>query len=215
MQFKIFASVFFLLLLTGCVGLSYQPLPDDLGQVIHSEGVPQVIRHAQPYILARQSRLFSGDVIITDDHTTATLKLADDSQLEIAPNSRLLIRGVSTNGTSFQSEFSLNAGSMGISGSRSSSKTQATISAATADITLQQGDLWLNHRLNGSLLDVVLIGSGTAIVANSHGTVTLTAPLTITTVPSGAAPRPVSRWSEQKFNAIRDRRMNPLVETKR
>lgn len=195
------------LILTGCTNPSYLPLTEDLGIITNTQGVPRVIRNARPYILAKQSRLFTGDVVITANNATATLKLADGTVLRLAPASRLLIRGISHHDRRYRSELTLNEGSMEISGIHPGSKHLTSIAAATASVNLRAGNLWLNHRLDDTLLDVVLSSEGEAQITNSHGSVTLSVPLATTTVPAGAAPRPQVTWTEQKFKTIRDRRM--------
>lgn len=200
------------MLLTACANIApYTLITEDIAVVTHTVGVPNLIRRAQPYLLAPQSRLYARDAISTDKYAMVQVGLVDQSQIVIAPSSRVLIRDAMSNGESFITELSQNEGSIEIMALPTQGSHQIIISAALARITTSTGNLWINHRINGSQLDVVMTGEGQVKVENSHGSVILAQRYETTTIPSGAAPRPVVQWSESRFNDIRARR-NEMTE---
>ncbi|MFT7221924.1 MAG: hypothetical protein ACI8Z1_003547 [Candidatus Azotimanducaceae bacterium] len=195
------------MLITACTTVApYTLITEEIAVVTQTVGVPNLIRGAQPYLLAPQSRLYARDAISTDKYAMVQLGLVDQSHIVIAPSSRVLIRDAMGNGEGFITELSQNQGSIEIMALPSQGSHRIVISAALARITTSTGNFWINHRLNGSQLDVVMTGEGQVKVENGHGSVILSERYETTTIPSGAAPRPVLQWSESRFNDIRARR---------
>ena len=57
--------------LAGCSSLPYNSIPGPIGTVTIAAGLPAVTRNNQPYILAEQSKIYIGDIISTDERSTA------------------------------------------------------------------------------------------------------------------------------------------------
>ena len=93
--------------LAGCSSLPDNSIPGPIGTVTIAAGLPAVTRNNQPYILAEQSKIYIGDIISTDERSTAGLALVSGHTIDIPSQKQWLVIDVTTNGVDYKSISSL------------------------------------------------------------------------------------------------------------
>jgi hypothetical protein len=198
MTFRV-ACLIALTCLAGCTSLPYRSIPGPMGTVTYAKGLPAVTRNNQPYILAEQSKIYIGDIVSTDERSTARLTLVSGQIIDIPPQTQWLVIDVTTNGVDYRSNSSLVQGALLVKGP-GDTPHQFTIRTAIAELQTLAEHFWLGYNKGSDAgLTVVAMDDVSVTVHNRDGTTTLTAPMQTTTVAPGVAPQDAVDWSEQKL----------------
>ncbi|MGV0036296.1 MAG: hypothetical protein ACNYPE_15595 [Candidatus Azotimanducaceae bacterium WSBS_2022_MAG_OTU7] len=164
-----------------------------------TKGLPAVTRNNQLYILAKQSQIYIGDIISTDERSTVSLALVSGQTIDIPPQTRWLVIDVTTNGVDYQSSSSLAQGAFQVKGP-GTTPHEFIIRTALAELQTLAEHFWLGYHKGGNAgLTVVAMAGVPVAVRNRNGAITLRAPLQTTTVAPGVAPQNIVTWSEQKL----------------
>jgi len=193
-----------LLATSGCVQQApFLPVTDVIGQVEIADGYPSVTRNSRPYILDEQSRIYAGDLLRTDERSRLTIRLGSGSVISLGPDTQLLFASVEQRETEFRSSLSLTAGSMRVSATTSTDH-DLTVRTRIASAASISGAFWLGYDRDNPALTVIALGDRPVTVSNTDGEVELVLARDSTNVPAGAAPRAVTRWSEDRVNRTID-----------
>ncbi len=198
MMFKA-ASLIALIWVAGCSSLPYQSLSGPIATVKSAAGLPGVTRNNQPYILAEQSKIYIGDIISTDERSTARLALVSGHTINIAPQTQWLVIDVTSNGIDYKSNSSLSRGALQVKGP-GDRPHEFNIRTAIAELQTLAAHFWLGyHKGDNAGLTVAAMDGVPVTVRNRNGETILTAPLQTTTIAPGVAPQITVDWSEQKM----------------
>jgi hypothetical protein len=185
--------------LTGCTSLPYNSIPGPIGTVTAAAGLPAVKRNNQPYILAEQSKIYIGDIISTDERSTAGLTLVSGQIINIPPQSQWLVIDVTTNGVDYKSNSSLVQGALQVKGP-GDTPHEFIIRTAIAELQTFAEHFWLGYNKGRDAgLTVVAMDDVPLMVSNRNGATTLNAPLQATAIAPGGAPQNTVKWSKQKL----------------
>ena len=184
---------------TGCVQQApFVDMTDAVAQVTAAEGFPSVTRNARPYILDEASRLFTADLIRTDEQSRLTIEFASGRVIDVDPNTQLLISSVEQRPGEYRSRFSLTSGSLKIE-SHDTPLDGLTIRTSIAQVTAATGSIWLGYDRNNPTLTVVSLDNASIIVSNADGEVELKTIGQTTSVSPGSAPGAVTTWSSERI----------------
>jgi len=182
--------------------IPYIAIATTVGTVVQSTGLPSVVRNSRPYILAEQSRIYADDIISTDGYSLVKILMNSGSTVELGTQARMRLMEVATNGSNTRTQLSLSTGSLEISAT--SDTDDFTINTNIARIESISASFWLGYADGGKSLDVISLGGTEVQISNRGGEVTLTTPLTGTSVTAGSAPQGIVAWSENKFRITRN-----------
>lgn len=189
-------------LLTSCTTAVYQPETTPVALVTFSQGFPSVSRNSRPYILAEQSKIFPNDMVTTDEQSRVHLRMASGTLLKLGTYSQLFLAGFTQSDNSL---ILLNLASGSLEIERTASiRHRVRIGTALADIETETSKLWMAYDASTRNIHIVSLGFEDIRVTNRHGSVTLSAPLQMTTVSPGAAPQAILEWSQARFTTVRD-----------
>ena len=76
------ASLIALTCLAGCSSFPYNSIPGPIGTVTAATGLPSETRNNRPYILAKHSNIYIGDIISTDKRSPVGLALVPGQTIE-------------------------------------------------------------------------------------------------------------------------------------
>jgi|GEM_PF-780619 len=185
--------------LAGCSSFSHNSILGPIGTITVTAGIPAVTRSNRPYILAKHSKVYIGDIISTDQRSTARLVLVSGQTIDIPPQTQWLVIDVTTNGIDYKSSSSLVLGALQVKGP-GDTPHEFIIRTAIAELQTLAEHFWLGYHKKGNAgLIVIAMDDIPLTVRNSNGTTTLYAPRQTTTVAPGAAPQSTVEWSEQKL----------------
>jgi hypothetical protein len=183
----------------GCSSFRYNSIPGPIGTITATAGLPAVTRNNRPYILAKHSKIYSGDIISTDERSTAGLALVSGQTIDIPPQTQWLVIDVTTNGVDYKSSSSLAQGALQVKGP-GDTPHEFIIRTAIAELQTLAEYFWLGYHKQGNAgLIVVAIDGVPVTVRNRNGTTNLTGPMQTSTVAPGVAPQSTINWSEQKL----------------
>lgn len=194
-----------LAMLTACGSQGTPPGPAVLiGVVEETKGFPSVIRGQRTYLLAKQSRIYQGDIIETDRESKIKLKMLDDTTFALGPNSHFVLHEYKYSETESApvAQMSLTSGSLR---SKTAKLMQARrpsfkINTPQALIGIRGTDFWSGFIFGDNTLDVAMIEGRGVYVTNQHGTAELDFGGFGTTVSGAAPPRPPKRWPQRKID---------------
>ncbi len=185
--------------LAGCSSFSYHSIPGPIGTITVTAGIPAVTRSNRPYILAKHSKVYIGDLISTGQRSTARLVLVSGQTIDIPPQTQWLVIDVTTNGIDYKSSSSLALGALQVKGP-GDTPHEFIIRTAIAELQTLAEHFWLGYHKKGNAgLIVIAMDDVPVTVRNRNGTTTLNAPRQTTTVAPGVAPQSTVVWSEQKL----------------
>lgn len=203
-----------LICLQGCSSFSYNSIPGPIGKITLTAGIPAVTRNNRPYILAKHSTVYIGDIISTDRRSTATLVLVSGQTIDIPPRTQWLVIDVTTNGIDYKSNSSLALGALQVKGP-GDTPHEFIIRTAIAELQTLAEHFWLGYHKKGNAgLMVIAMDDVPLTVRNSNGTTTLNAPRQTTTVAPGVAPQSTVVWSEQKLRKTLEYYKEPAFPAK-
>ncbi|MBO6563545.1 MAG: FecR domain-containing protein [Pseudomonadales bacterium] len=184
---------------TGCVQQApFTAVQDAVGQVTHADGFPSVTRNARPYILDEASRLFTTDLIRTDNQSRLTIEFTGGQVVHLDPNTQLLISSVEQRPGEHRYRFSLTSGSLMIEG-HDAVPDRLTIRSSIAQVTTDSGSIWMGYDRNSPTLRIISLNNASIIVSNDDGKVELTTAGQTTTVSPGSAPGAITTWSPERI----------------
>lgn len=193
------------LLQVACSSVQSSTAPTSvIGKVSMSTGFPSVLRNSRPYILAEQSAVFTGDILITDEQSLVNFTLGDGISIKLGTHSRLMVSEYTPSGDSARIILSLSTGSMEIEAPRSGDRYEIT--TTMADIRTRAHHFWLGYDSTGRELEVVTLSSQPVRVKNRDGSVELASPLEASSVTAGTAPQKSPRWTRPKFEETKNAR---------
>ena len=185
--------------LTGCSSLPYNSISGPIGTITAATGLPSVTRNNRPYILAKHSKIYIGDVIGTDKRSAIGLALVSGQTIDIPPQSQWLVIDMTTNGVAYKSSSSLAQGALQVKGPGDTAH-EFVIRTAIAELQTLAEHFWLGYHKQGNAgLIVIAMDDAPVTVRNRNGTTTLTAPGQTTSVAPGVAPQDTVKWTEQKL----------------
>ena len=162
-------------------------------------GLPSVTRNNRPYILAKHSKIYIGDVIGTDKRSAIGLALVSGQTIDIPPQSQWLVIDMTTNGVAYKSSSSLAQGALKFKGPGDTAH-EFFIRTAIAELQTLAKHFWLGYHKQGNAgLIVIAMDDAPVTVRNRNGTTTLTTPGQTTSVAPGVAPQDTVKWTEQKL----------------
>ena len=185
--------------LAGCSSFTYNSIPGPIGTITAAAGLPSVTRNNRPYILAKHSKIYIGDIISTDKRSAVGLALVSGQTIDIPPQTQWLVMDMTTNGVDYKSSSSLAQGALLVKGP-GDTPHEFIIRTAIAELQTLAEHFWLGYHKQGNVgLIVVAIDGVPVTVRNRNGATTLTAPRQTTTVAPGVAPQSTVNWTEQKL----------------
>lgn len=185
--------------LAGCYSLPYNSISGPIGTITAATGLPSVTRNNQPYILAKHSKIYIGDIIATGNRSAIGLALISGQTINIPPQSQWLVINMSTNGVDYKSSSGLAQGALQMKG-RGDTPHEFIVRTAIAELQTLSEHFWLGYPKQGNTGLIVIAMDDTPVtVRNRNGTTTLTAPGQTTTVAPGVAPQDTTYWTEQKL----------------
>jgi hypothetical protein len=185
--------------LAGCSSFPYNSIPGPIGTITAAAGLPSVTRNNRPYILAKHSKIYIGDIISTDKRSAVGLALVSGQTIDIPPQTQWLVMDMTTNGVDYKSSSSLAQGALQVKGP-GDTPHEFIIRTAIAELQTLAEHFWLGYHKQGNAgLIVVAMDDVPVTVRNRNGATTLTAPRQTTTVAPGVAPQSPVNWTEQKL----------------
>ena len=185
--------------LPGCSSLPYNSISGPIGTITTAVGLPSVTRNNRPYILAKHSKIYIGDIIGTDKRSAIRLALVSGQTIDIPPQSQWLVMDMATNGVDYKSSSSLALGALQVKGP-GDTPHEFIIRTAMAELQTLAEHFWLGYHKQGNAgLTVIAMDDVPVTVRNRNGATTLTAPRQTTSVTPGAAPQSTVNWTEQKL----------------
>ena len=185
--------------LVGCSSLPYNSISGPIGTITAATGLPSVTRNNRPYILAKHSKIYIGDIIGTDKRSAIRLALVSGQTIDIPPQSQWLVIDMATNGVDYKSSSSLALGALQVKGP-GDTPHEFIIRTAIAELQTLAEHFWLGYHKQGNAgLTVIAMDDVPVTVRNRNGATTLTAPRQTTSVTPGAAPQSTVNWTEQKL----------------
>ena len=185
--------------LAGCSSFPYNSIPGPIGTITAAAGLPSVTRNNRPYILAKHSKIYIGDIISTDKRSAVGLALVSGQTIDIPPQTQWLVMDMTTNGVDYKSSSILAQGALQVKGP-GDTPHEFIIRTAIAELQTLAEHFWLGYHKQGNAgLIVVAIDGVLVTVRNRNGATTLTAPRQTTTVAPGVAPQSTVNWTEQKL----------------
>jgi hypothetical protein len=185
--------------LVGCSSLPYNSISGPIGTITTAVGLPSVTRNNRPYILAKHSKIYIGDIIGTDKRSAIRLALVSGQTIDIPPQSQWLVIDMATNGVDYKSSSSLALGALQVKGP-GDTPHEFIIRTAIAELQTLAEHFWLGYHKQGNAgLTVIAMDDVPVTVRNRNGATTLTAPRQTTSVTPGAAPQSTVNWTEQKL----------------
>jgi len=185
--------------LPGCSSLPYNSISGPIGTITTAVGLPSVTRNNRPYILAKHSKIYIGDIIGTDKRSAIRLALVSGQTIDIPPQSQWLVIDMATNGVDYKSSSSLALGALQVKGP-GDTPHEFIIRTAIAELQTLAEHFWLGYHKQGNAgLTVIAMDDVPVTVRNRNGATTLTAPRQTTSVTPGAAPQSTVNWTEQKL----------------
>jgi hypothetical protein len=155
-----------------------------VGAVTRSRGVATAERGSEVRSLATGAAVHLGDALVTGNASRLEVRLRDDTILTLGDGTRLLIEEflLADGGGGGREVFAIVAGVFrAISGSIAKSGDM-TVRTPLANIGIRGTDFWGEQRADR--LALAMIEGVAVVVENAAGSVTLTAPRTITIVTS-------------------------------
>lgn len=195
------------LLLTTCT-TQLPTDPQHIGIVTTYTGMPSVIRNGKTYWLSTQSRIYSGDVVKTDETSRLKINMIDDSQIILGQESHLVFHIYDYEPGSF---FPM-ARMTFISGNfraRTENVTRAwfgefEIQTPLALVRPKNADFWGELSPSDNTLGIALLEGTEVRIANDHGSARIKRQNYGSSVHAGSAPQRPKRWSERKVESIRE-----------
>ena len=185
--------------LVGCSSLPYNSISGPIGTITTAVGLPSVTRNNRPYILAKHSKIYIGDIIGTDKRSAIRLALVSGQTIDIPPQSQWLVMDMATNGVDYKSSSSLALGALQVKGP-GDTPHEFIIRTAIAELQTLAEHFWLGYHKQGNAgLTVIAMDDVPVTVRNRNGATTLTAPRQTTSVTPGAAPQSTVYWTERKL----------------
>ncbi|MDA0978341.1 MAG: FecR domain-containing protein [Proteobacteria bacterium] len=206
LRFVLLAGTALLTLLSaaGCTQYeSFEPGTTPVAMVIDSAGYPSVQRNARPYILARQSRIYPGDRVMTDEQSLVEIEFEDGHRIRLGTRSQLLVtshEGDQDRGSPTETVLTLSSGSLEVTDNQ---RGNHRITTSNAVISSSSPHFWMGYDPAGSELDVVSLAAGKLLVSNQHGEVSLASVYASCHVQPGAGPQGAIQWTESRFQQVK------------
>ncbi|MDG1230773.1 MAG: hypothetical protein P8P91_00795 [Pseudomonadales bacterium] len=179
--------------------MPYNSISGPIGTITTAVGLPSVTRNNRPYILAKHSKIYIGDIIGTDKRSAIRLALVSGQTIDIPPQSQWLVIDMATNGVDYKSSSSLALGALQVKGP-GDTPHEFIIRTAIAELQTLAEHFWLGYHKQGNAgLTVIAMDDVPVTVRNRNGATTLTAPRQTISVTPGAAPQSTVNWTEQKL----------------
>jgi len=197
-------GIFVGLLLIACV--AHPPVdPDHIGIVTGSAGVPSVIRNGKTYMLARESRIYPGDIIETDHSSGVKVSMIDDTVISVGHDTRFIFHQYKYSPGGFfpRAMLTFTSGAFRAKTGAITDKWFGTfeISTPLAMINPHTADFWAILESDENTLEVAMIDGKKVTVANTHGNAKLKHRGFGTRVTAGSAPRRPKLWSDRELDA--------------
>ncbi|MDA0787933.1 MAG: FecR domain-containing protein [Proteobacteria bacterium] len=202
-----------LTLLSGCLSKTFEP--HELGKVTRSVGFPSVSRNSQTYILDRESIVYRGDIVNTNETSRIQISLADGTELALGSDSHLVFHTYRIKEgkplASIVTAFTRGAIRVTRPSDRAGEKISEAVTLTTplATVTSKGQDIWAGYLLDDRArsLDVTLLAGSRVRVSNGDGASSLTEAGYGIKVTTGAAPRAPQAWdpkmTEQAIESTR------------
>ncbi len=183
--------------------------PDKLGTVTHAIGFPSVSRNSQTYILDRESIIYRGDIVNTDENSRIQIGLADGTVLSLGSNSHLVLHTYRIKeGKPFASIVTaFTRGAIRITRQGDDIDEAVVLTTPLATVWSKGQDVWAGYLLDDQSrsLDVSMLAGRQVRVSNRDGTSILNQAGYGIKVTTGAAPRGPRVWdtgvTEQALNS--------------
>lgn len=179
-------------------------LTGEIGIVTAAVGFPSVVRNNQKYILARESRIYAGDILDTDPDSRVRIRLVDQTHLILGNNSHLVFHNYSQklDATWADIRAALTKGAVRTTRPATGGGGEFVISTPLATVTSISQDFWAGYIFDDRTLDVTILSGKHILVSNRDGTSQLNQPGFGINVISGAAPRMQRKWEADKKAAV-------------
>ncbi|MCB1645489.1 MAG: FecR domain-containing protein [Pseudomonadales bacterium] len=203
-QLSHWLAIFLLSLLGACNSPTPPGQPTEIGIVTESEGLPEVTRKNQTYILDTQARIYPGDIIRTDSRSRLKIRMRDATTLALARDTHLVLHQYDDHQNAAPvARLSLSGGALRtVTGAITRTrKPDFEIRTPLAVVGVRGTDFWTGFIFDDTNLDVAMFEGKGVYVRNDHGDVELQAAGFGTTVNPGAAPQAPRLWSARKINA--------------
>ncbi len=180
--------------------------PETIGVITGVSGSPTLIRASRQYLVDGGSRIYAGDILMTDTNSRARLQMVDQATLTIAGDSHLIFHqyDYDPKRPSVTAHITLTRGAIRARTAirDSNGKSLFEIRTPVATILLQKGECWGGFsRGSANTLEIAMLDDGELTVVNDHGTTRVAGIGSGTTVIGGAGPQPAQRWSQRKIDS--------------
>lgn len=193
---------FTLLLSAGCNYYdSYVVSTEPVGEVVESTGFPAILRNARPYMLAKGSKIYPGDIVSTDEQSLVVLGLETGITLTMATRSELFISLVQIDSRNSRIEANLSEGAMEIS-APALSDTLFSISTTHGDVQTRAPAFWLGYQRTKNRVEVIHLSEGSIEISNLNGAVVLDRAYQGTLISPGSAPRTPRIYGEERYRVL-------------
>lgn len=199
--------ILFVLLLAAC---TTQPPTDPrhIGLVVTYSGMPSVIRNGKTYLLSNQSRIYSGDIVKTDEDSRLNIHMIDDTQIILGRESHFVFHVYKYEPRAFfpVAHMTFSAGSLR---AMTENVTRAwfgkfEIQTPLAVVQPENADFWIEFAGSDNTLGIAMIEGKEVRVSNDHGTARIRRNEFGTSVQAGSAPQKPRRWSAREMKSIHE-----------
>lgn len=186
--------------LLGCTNDRPAPVvPAPIGTVIAANGSPGLTRKNRDYLLGERSRLFEGDIVMTDGASIVHLTLEDTSRIELGPDSRLVLHEFRPP----HARIALTAGSIRAAPASPADGKRLRLTVQTPVARIEsRGSEFVAGIGEANTLDIAVLAGSSIDIANDHGSVQLSASGEGTSVIGGTAPQPGRPWTPGKLDRV-------------
>lgn len=182
--------------------------PRHIGLVVTYSGMPSVIRNGKTYLLSNQSRIYTGDIVKTDEDSRLNINMIDDTQIMLGRESHFVFHVYKYDPDTFfpLAQMTFTAGSFR---ARTENVTRAwfgkfEIQTPLAVVQPDDADFWAEFSDSDNTLGVAMIEGKEVRVSNDHGTAQIRQSTFGTSVHAGSAPQKPRRWSGREMKSIHD-----------
>lgn len=190
------------LVLIGCQSEpATKPQPVLIGQVTSANGYPEVIRNNRTYILDTQSRIYTNDVLNTDERSKVLITMSDGSTFTLGPDTHFVLHRYDLNQdkTVSGADMTITSGSLKANLSTPESRSNFEIRTPVAIINTPGAEFWGGFSFAENTLDIAMFDGKGVVIRNSHGSTQLSENAWGTSVIGDSAPQPAKAWSKQKL----------------
>lgn len=187
------------LILTGCINKAV-PVTTEIGLVTESSGYPSVVRNNRSYILARESRIYSTDVLDTDEESMLQIRMIDDTLITLAKSSHVVIHRYLQKVDAARIEATLTKGAIRATRKHDvENNIEILFSTPIAAIRSFSHDFWASF--HDRTLDVIMIDGKEIEVSNRSGKRQVTRPSYGIKVTAGSGPQEPILWNDARISS--------------